>query len=317
MAITWFVLKRVFGMVVTLFVVSVAVFGLLAISPGSQLATLLGTHPATPELVAAITAKYHLDEPFPVRYVDWLTSALHGDLGQSIQSGEAVTGQIGDHLGVTLQLALYALVLVVVIGIPAGLLAGIRRGVWDRTISGASVLAMSAPAFAVGILLIYLLGVRFAVFPVFGAGNDDVVDRVSHLTLPATALATTLVALVVRQTRAAVLNVMSQDYITFARARGLGRVRTMFHYALRNTALPITTATGLMLIAAIAGTVLVEQVFSLQGIGQLMVQAVSAKDVPVVQGLALFVALFVIAVNLLVDMAALIIDPRTRSAAKG
>jgi peptide/nickel transport system permease protein len=152
---------------------------------------------------------------------------------------------------------------------------------------------------------------------VFGAGNDDFVDRISHLTLPAIALATTLIALLVRQTRAAVLNVLSQDYITFARARGLSRTRTLFQYALRNTALPITTAAGLMMIAAIGGTVLVEQVFSLQGIGQLMVQAVSAKDVPVVQGLALCIALFVVAVNFLVDMAALVIDPRTRSAAKG
>jgi peptide/nickel transport system permease protein len=198
------------------------------------------------------------------------------------------------------------------------MLAGMRRGgVLDKTISGVAVVAMSAPAFAIGILLIYVLGVRLSVFPVFGAGDAGVVDRIAHLTLPAIALAATLVALLVRQTRAAVLNVMSQDYITFARARGLSRPRILLQYALRNTALPVTTATGLMLIAAIAGTVLVEQVFSLPGIGNLMVQSVDAKDVPVVQGVALCVGAFVVVVNFLVDMAALAIDPRTRTAAKG
>jgi peptide/nickel transport system permease protein len=318
MAIGWFVLKRLFGMVITLFVVTVAVFGLLDLSPGSLVATLLGNHPASPAAVAAVTAQYHLDDPFPVRYADWLTAALHGDFGQSVQSGENVTTMIGEHLPITLQVALYALVLVVVIGIPAGMLAGMRRGgAVDKSISGVAVVAMSAPAFAIGILLIYVLGVRFSVFPVFGAGNGDFVDRISHLTLPAIALAATLVALLVRQTRAAVLNVMSQDYITFARARGLSRPRILLQYALRNTALPVTTATGLILIAAIAGTVLVEQVFSLPGIGNLMVQSVSAKDVPVVQGVALCVSAFVLVVNFLVDMAALAIDPRTRTAAKG
>jgi peptide/nickel transport system permease protein len=318
MAIAWFVLKRLAGMVVTLFVVTIAVFGLLDLSPGSLVATLLGNHPASPAVVAAITVRYHLDDPFPVRYLDWLTSALHGDFGQSVQSGENVSALIGEHLPITLQVALYALVLVVVIGIPAGMLAGMRRGgVLDKTISGVAVVAMSAPAFAIGILLIYVLGVRLSVFPVFGAGDAGVVDRIAHLTLPAIALAATLVALLVRQTRAAVLNVMSQDYITFARARGLSRPRILLQYALRNTALPVTTATGLMLIAAIAGTVLVEQVFSLPGIGNLMVQSVDAKDVPVVQGVALCVGAFVVVVNFLVDMAALAIDPRTRTAAKG
>lgn len=318
MAIAWFVLKRLAGMVVTLFVVTIAVFGLLDLSPGSLVATLLGNHPASPAVVAAITARYHLDDPLPVRYLDWLTSALHGDFGQSVQSGENVSAMIGEHLPITLQVALYALVLVVVIGIPAGMLAGMRRGgALDKAISGVAVVAMSAPAFAIGILLIYVLGVRFSVFPVFGAGNGDFVDRISHLTLPAIALAATLVALLVRQTRAAVLNVMSQDYITFARARGLSRPRILTQYALRNTALPVTTATGLLLIAAIAGTVLVEQVFSLPGIGNLMVQSVDAKDVPVVQGVALCVGAFVVVVNFLVDMAALVIDPRTRTAAKG
>jgi peptide/nickel transport system permease protein len=162
-----------------------------------------------------------------------------------------------------------------------------------------------------------LLGVKFTLFPVYGAGNSDLVDRISHLTLPAIALATSLVALILRQTRAAVMNVMDQDYITFARARGLSRTRIIVGYALRNTALPVTTTAGLTLIIAISGTVLVESLFSLPGEGSLMVLSVDARDIPVVQALALFTSLFVVLVNLLSDAAALIIDPRTRTAVKG
>lgn len=146
---------------------------------------------------------------------------------------------------------------------------------------------------------------------------DAEVVRLTHLTLPAVTLATGLIALIMRQTRAAVLNVMEQDYVTFARARGLSWSRIMVRYALRNTALPVITASGLLLIAAISGAALVESVFSLPGVGSLMVQSVNAKDVPVVQGLAFFLALIVVVVNLLVDIVALVIDPRTRTAAKG
>ncbi|ANY09748.1 ABC transporter permease [Pseudonocardia sp. HH130630-07] len=301
-----------------MFAVSLLVFTLLLLSPGSMLATLIGTRPSTPQMIAELTARYRLDDPFPVRYGAWLQDVLQGDLGRSTQSGAAVVSVIGDRLPVTLGLAGYALLLVLVVGIPAGMLAGIRRGGrLDRGVSGLAVVGMSALGFAVGILLIYLFGVRFALFPVFGAGNDDLVDRVSHLTLPAVALGTGLAAIVVRQTRAAVLDVMRQDYITFARARGLSRRRTLVQYALRNTALPVVTAAGLLLITAVSGAVLVETVFSLPGLGNLMIQSVNAKDVPVVQGLTLVVGGFVVLVNLLVDLLMLLIDPRTRSATRG
>ncbi|TWP33704.1 ABC transporter permease [Leekyejoonella antrihumi] len=305
-------------MVVILIIVSFLVFSLLALSPGSVVATLLGTQPSTPQVVAAIKAQYHLNDPFLVQYWHWLTSAVHGDLGRSIQSGEAVTSVIASHLPVTLELAAYTLVLVVVVGIPVGMAAGIGRGrLFDRSVSGATIVGMGAPGFALGILLIYVFGVGLGWFPVYGAGSSQAIDRVYHLTLPAVALATGLVALIVRQTRAAVMDVMEQDYITFARTRGVGRARVMLGYALRNTALPVVTAAGLLLIVAISGTVLVETVFSLPGAGQLMVQAIEAKNVPVVQGLAFFVAVLVVAVNLLVDAAALMIDPRTRAGVRG
>lgn len=317
MPIVMFLVKRLFGIVVILLVVSFLVFSLLALSPGSVVATLLGTQPATPDVVAAIKVRYHLNDPFLVQYWHWLTNALHGDFGRSMQSGQTVTSIIASHLPVTLELAAYAFVLVLVIGLPAGMLAGIRWGTWlDKGVSALTIFGMSAPGFAVGIVLIYLLGVEFAIFPTYGAGSNGLADRIEHLTLPAVALAIGLIALVARQTRAATLSVMSQDYVTFARARGLSSKRILVHYAFRNTALPIVTAAGLVLVVAISAAILVETVFSLQGEGQLMVESVTAKDVPVVQGLAIFVALFVVMVNLLVDAVHLIIDPRTRAASR-
>ena len=317
MPLVKFFAKRLLGVVVIVLVVSFLVFSLLALSPGSIVTTLIGTQPSTPEVVAGIKAKYHLDDPFLVQYWDWLVRALHGDFGQSVQSGQNVTSVIGNHLPVTLELAAYALVFVVVIGIPAGMLAGMRWGsVVDKGLSGLSILGMSAPGFAIGIILIYLFGVRFSIFPTFGAGDGSFVSRIDHLTLPAVTLAIGLTALIMRQTRAATLTVMKQDYITFARARGVHPIRILIRYALRNTALPIVTAGGLLLITAISGAVLIETVFSLEGEGQLMVTSISAKDVPVVQGLAFFVALFVVVLNVIVDALALIIDPRTRVAAK-
>lgn len=316
MPIVTFLAKRLIAVAGLLLVVSLLVYSLLALSPGSILATLIGTRPTTPELIRGIEERYHLNDPFLAQYWHWLTSALGGDFGRSVRSNQTVTSIIADRLPVTFQLALYALILVLVIGIPVGMAAGMRRGrPFDRTVSSLTVLGMSAPAFAVGILLLYVFGVTLDIFPVYGAGRG-LASRIAHLTLPAIALSTTLIALIVRQTRAATLQVMETDYITFARARGLRPGRILTRYALRNTALPIVTAAGMLLIVLISGTVLVETVFSLHGIGSLMIESVNAKDIPVVQGLAVFIALFVVVINLLVDLLSLLIDPRTRHSVK-
>jgi peptide/nickel transport system permease protein len=318
MPVLEFLLKRIAGMVVILAAVSLLVFSLLLLSPGSLVVTLLGSRPATPETIAAVTARYHLDDPIIVQFGHWLGGVLHGDFGRSIQSGQPVTDIIADRLPITLQLALYAVVLVLCVGIPLGMLAGIRHGgKIDSSVSTVTIIGLSTPSFVMGVLLLYAFGVRLRLFPIFGAGSGQFADRIAHLTLPAVALAAGLAALVIRQTRAAVLHVMNQDHVTFARARGLSRTRVLVHYALRNSALPITTAVGLLLIVAVSATVLIETVFSLQGIGLLMQQAIITKDLPVVQALTLVVAFFVVAVNFLVDIAALVIDPRTRSGTKG
>ena len=307
-----FLTKRLLAMIGTLLIVSVLIFSLLMLSPGSIVSTLVGTRPVTPELIAALEAQYHVNDPFPVQYWHWLTSAFQGDFGNSVRTGEPVSAMIADRLPLTLQLAAYALILVVAVGVTFGMLAGIRRGgVVDRVSSTVAIIAMSAPAFAVAILLIWVFGVWLGWLPVYGAG-EGFFDRVLHLTLPAVSLALAMTALLMRQTRAATMHVMEQDYITFAKARGVARSRILVPYAMRNTALPIITATGAVLIVALSGTVLVERVFALQGVGTLMIESVNNNDVPVVQGLALFVALLIIIVNLLVDLLGLAIDPRTR-----
>jgi len=307
-----YVAKRFLVAFGLLIVVSFLVFALLAMSPGSMETTLLGVRPATPETVEAIRDEYHLDEPFLEQYWYWARDAAHLDLGRSITSGDTVTHVVQERLPVSLALAGYTLLLVLVVGVPLGLLAGIRHGTRvDRAVTTLTVVGMSAPAFAVGLLLLYLFGVELGWFPVFGAG-EGFVGRVHHLTLPAIALALALGALVVRQTRAAALDVMHEDYVTFARARGLSRSRLLGVYVLRNVSLPIVTSAGFILILALSGAVLVESVFSLPGVGSLVVESVTTKDVPVVQGVALMLAFYVIVINVLIDLSVMVIDPRTR-----
>jgi peptide/nickel transport system permease protein len=307
-----YVVKRFLVAFGLLIVVSFLVFALLAMSPGSMETTLLGARPATPETVEAIRDEYHLDEPFLTQYWFWGRDAAQLNLGRSITSGDTVTHVVQERLPVSLALAGYTLLIVLVVGVPLGLLAGIRHGTrLDRAVTTLTVVGMSAPAFAVGLLLLYVFGVELGWFPVFGAG-DGFVDRIHHLTLPAIALALALGALVVRQTRAAALDVMHEDYVTFARARGLSRSRLLGAYALRNVSLPIVTSAGFILILALSGAVLVETVFSLPGVGSLIVESVTTKDVPVVQGVALMLAFYVIVINVLIDLSVMVIDPRTR-----
>lgn len=315
-----FIGKRLVGMVVLLVLLSFLVYGLLVLSPGSAIQTLLGTRPATPSLISALNAKYHLNDPFVVQYWHWLSSVVHLDFGRSIsvQTDTSVGSLITSRVGLSVELALYAVVLVVVFGIPLGMAAGIRRGrPTDRVVSFFATFGISAPAFVLSIALLYVFGVKLGWFPVFGIGTG-VASRVVHLTLPAVALATFLSALVIRQTRAAALTVMQQDYITFARIRGVSWGRIMVRYAFRNSSLPVVTSAGILLIIALSAGVFVEQVFSLPGVGSLLLQAVTDKDVPVVQGVALVLGVFVVVVNLVVDLLALVLDPRTRyTPAKG
>jgi peptide/nickel transport system permease protein len=318
MRITLFLLRRLAGGLALLVVLSMIVFGLLYLSPGSTLQVLMGSRPPSPALVQALNAKYHLNEPVVLQYWHWLEGAAHFNFGVSIsvQTGTPVTTLILDRVGLSAELALFALIIVVLVGIPLGMLAGIRRGrATDRGISLVSTAAVSAPAYVTSILGLYVFGVALGWFPVYGVGTGFA-GRLGHLTLPALILAALLGAIVVRQTRAAVLDVVSQDYITFARLRGLRRGRILLKYTLRNAAVPVLTSAGLLLIIAITAGLFIEQVFSLPGAGTLLLTAVTDKDIPTVQGLAMALGILVVVVNLLVDVGVLILDPRTRFSTK-
>lgn len=304
--------RKILGAVAVLFVVSLIVFSLQYFAPGSVERTVLGGRSATPEAIAAVRAEYNLDEPFAVQYLLWLKGAVVLDLGSSIQTSQPVLEEIRSRLGVTVPLALMAFFATMFIGVPLGVISGYRaRSKLDRTIVVSSVAAISAPVFATGILLLYLFAVAIPVFPPFGRG-EGIADRAMHLALPAVALALSAIAFVVKLTRSATIEVIDQDFVTFARARGVSGRRISRQYVLRSALVSITTAAGLVLGSMLAGTVIVEVTFALPGIGSMLVEAVNGKDIPVVQGVAVTVAFLIVLVNLVTDLLYLLIDPRIR-----
>jgi peptide/nickel transport system permease protein len=306
-----FLARRLLGTLIVLGLLSIGVFGLLYLAPGSVEQTLQGNRPASPETLAALRARYHLDDPVVVQYLRWLGGVLQGDFGTSIRTGVPVTEAIGSRLPLTLGLILYGTLLATLIGLPLGVLGAFRRGrAADRAAVVTSVAGMSAPPFAVGLVLLMAFAVYLQWFPVYGEG-EGLADRIRHLTLPAAALAVGSAGLLVRFTRAALIRELDQDYLVFARARGLP-TRLIVGYALRNSLIPILTALGLILTSTLAGTVLVEVTFALPGLGTLLVDSVTFKDMPVVQALALLLTLLISAVNLLVDVGYALADPRIR-----
>lgn len=305
-----FVGRRLAALLGLLLVLSFAIFSLMYLAPGSPEQVLLGTRPASPELLASLRHQFHLDVPFLERYWLWLSDAVRFDLGSSARSGRAVTSMIGDRIGVTAFLAGYAFVVAVGAGVPLGVLAAVRRrtGV-DRGVVGLTVVGVSAPAFVTGVVLLYLFAVTLGWFPSYGPGSG-VADRFWHLTLPALALALTAVALVTKITRTAMVGVLEQDYVGFALARGVPLRRVLVRHALRNALVPIMTAAGAVVTILLTGTILVESTFSLPGLGGLLVDAVNDKDVPLLQGVVLLLAIVIVLVNLAIDILYTRVDPR-------
>jgi peptide/nickel transport system permease protein len=310
-----YALRRIAAVIIILTVLSLLVFGLLALVPGDPAITLLGPQRATPEALAEVRDRYGLDDPFVVQYGRWVSGAVRGDFGDSIYSGDPVTSLISDRIGVTAWLAVYALVITVVVAVPFGLAAGTRPGSrTDRAATAAGLVALSAPTFAIGFLLMYVFAVQLGWFPSFGSG-EGFFDTIRHMTLPAVTLAAGQTAVLLRQTRAAPMDVAERDFVTFARARAINPIRIRGRYVLRNASLPVLTSMGLLLAYGLTGAVLVENVFALQGLGTLLVRAVGQLDLPVVQGLAMFTAGLVLVTNLVVDLLYFALDPRLRRAA--
>lgn len=307
-----FIGRRLVALPLMLLIISLAVFSFTYIAPGSAEQALLGGRVASPETLKSIREEYNLDQSFLHQYASWVSHAVRFDFGRSVRTGQLVSSAIMHGAGASIFLGLYGFAIAICVGVPLGMIAAVKnRGFADRTIVGASVVGVSAPAFASGILLLYVFAVTLGWFPVFGAGAG-IADRFWHLALPAATLALTVMALVVKLTRTAMIDALEQDYVVFARARGLSFRRVLTAYALRNALIPVVTASGLILGYMLTGAVLVEVTFALPGIGSLLVNSATFKDIPMVQGITVVVAILIIVVNLLTDVLYAIVDPRIR-----
>jgi len=309
-----FTLRRLAIFVVSLWAASVIVFALLSVLPGDPAAVILGTQ-ATPESLASLRSELGLDRPVVVQYLDWSGDLLRGDFGTSYINRLSIGRQIVDRLTVTVPLALMGIALAVLVAVPAGVLAAARhRKATDTVVSTLSQLGLAVPAFWAGLVFVTFLAVRWRIFPAggFPGWSDDFLGSLKALVLPSVSLALVQGAILARYVRSAVLEVMNEDFIRTARAKGLTRTGALWRHGLRNAAIPVVTILGLQLAALLAGTVVIESVFVLPGLGNLLLQAISRRDLLLVQGAAFVIAAIILLVNLIVDLSYPLIDPRVR-----
>ncbi len=309
-----FLLKRVAGALVVLTIVAVLVFMLTRMAAGDPMALLLGDQASTAD-VAQARSQYGLDKPLPIQFALWVQELLHGNLGQSIFLQRPVAQALLERAEPTVFLALFAVTIAACIGVPCGMAAAIWRGsAADQALSGLAMLGASIPSFWMGLLLIQLFAVRLGWFPASGYGDPGMVlgQRLYHLALPALVLGMLNSALIIRFTRASMLDILGEDYVRTARAKGLSEARVMLNHVLRNALVPIITVLGLTMALMIGGTVVTETVFNLPGVGNLVVRAVLRRDYPVIQGTLLVIAGIYVGINLLVDVLYTVVDPRIR-----
>lgn len=305
-----YALRRLLLLFPLVFLVTVVVFLLVHLVPGGPVAALLGEHATNTATVEAIKARYHLNESLFSQYGAWLGQVLQGNLGTSIFTSQSVATEIVDRLPVSVVLNAVGLVLALLIGVPLGSMAAARRGgLVDRIAVGIGIFLSSTPNFVFAIALLYLLVIKFPVFPLEGLGTNLGSDTY-HLILPSIVMAIGPLGFVTKITRASMLEQREADYVAFARARGIPGRRIYGAYVLRNALIPLLTASGLIIASSLTATVFVEDVFGIPGLGGLLVTSIENTDIPVIQGLVLFVAIWVVAVNLVVDLCYVSIDPR-------
>ena len=309
-----FIAKRLLSTIPILIVVALAVFLLLRLSPGDPAAVIAGES-ASAEQIARIRSQLGLDLPLYDQFLSWIGRIGRGDLGRSIFSDLPVTTLIAQRIEPTLMLAAVTVVLSVLIAVPLGVLAASKAGTWvDRAVMLFAVIGFSVPVFVLAYLLIYGFSLGLNWLPVQGYRSpfDNVGLFLRHITLPALTLSSAFVALIARITRAAMLEVLGEDYIRTARAKGQVERAVLFRHALRNAAVPIVTVVGLGAATLVGGVAVTESVFNIPGLGRLVVDAVLKRDYPIIQGLILLFAAVYIALNLLVDLAYAALDPRIR-----
>lgn len=311
---TAYVVRRLGAFAPVAFCVALFVFLLLYLAPGDP-ATIMAGDSASPEDIEKLRATLGLDRPFPVRFVEWMSEIARGDLGVSVFTGIPVTTLIGQRILPTFSLMFVAILLAASVGIPMGTLAACRRnGFADRVVMVGGVLGFSVPVFVIGYLLSYVFAFRLGWFAVQGFVSpfESLPGFLRSILLPAASLACAYAALIARITRATMLDVLAQDHVRTARAKGLGEARVVIVHGLGNAAAPIATVMGMGVAVLLGGAVVTETVFSIPGLGRLTVDAVLRRDYPVIQGVTLFFAFIFVVVNLGVDLLCAAIDPRAR-----
>lgn len=309
-----YVLQRFLGMLSVMFVVVTIVFVIVRVAPGDPAAVMLGPD-ATPADIEVLRERLGIDQPLVVQYVLFLGQLLRGDLGQSIFLDMPVGSALLDRAEPTFFLTLFSILIAAGIALPVGIMAAYRRGsFFDQSVTTLTMLAASIPSFWLGLILIQVFAVRLGWFPVAGYGGPDAsfLTRLSHLVLPAVALGVVSSALITRFTRASMLDVLNDDYVRTARSKGMSEFRVVLRHAFKNALIPVLTVIGLTAALLVSGAVVTETVFSLPGVGNLVVSAVLRRDYPVIQGALLVIAAIYVLINFGIDMLYLMIDPRVR-----
>lgn len=309
-----YIIRRLIMTIPTMFIVAIIIFSLLYFSPGDPAAILAGDMASEAD-IQRIRENLQLDGPFLLRFGEWLWAVLRGDLGTSIFTNLPVSELIRQRLEPTIALTICTIFIVVVIAIPLGVIAAWKVGsLADRLVMGFAVLGFSVPVFVAAYVMIYFFSVRWGILPVQGyvSPTEDFWSFIRHMTLPSVALGMTLAALIARITRASMLDVLSQDYIRTARAKGLNEVAVLSEHALKNAAVPIVTIIGISVAMIIGGVVITETVFAIPGIGRLTVDAILRRDYPVIQGIILVSSGVYVLINLIVDVSYCFFDPRIR-----
>lgn len=310
-----FIAKRLLSVIPVLFVVSVVIFTLLKMVPGSPAAAMLGDL-ATAEDIAALEARMGLDRPLLEQYFVWIGNMLHGDFGNSVVGNQAVLEVLLSHVKPTVSLALYALIISSVIAIPMGMLAARKKGTGiDHGVTILSLAGISLPSFLFGLFLMLIFAVQLKFFPVSGYVeiSRGLIPHLKSLTLPAIALGFMNAALMMRMTRSAMLEVLGSDYIKMAKAKGVRTVVIVAKHALRNSLITIITMIGQSAVQMLAGAAVIESLFSIPGLGQLMVNSIGRRDYYMIQAIVLLIALFNVLINIVVDLLYGVADPRVRA----
>ena len=310
----WYVFHRIGTSVLTLFLSSVVVFVGIRALPGGP-AQALSSETASPQVLIAINKEYGLDQPIPVQYWDWISKVVRGNLGTSVTNGLSVSAEMANRIPVTFELAVLSLIIAVLIGFPAGLLAAVRQNTTsDYAVTTFSLLGVSVPTFWLGLLLITVLAVHLSWLPASGFVSlaQNPLGNLEHMIMPAFVVGVGMAAVIMRQLRSAMLESLGTDYVRTARAKGLAEARVLCIHALRNSLMTVVTVVGLQLGALISGLVITEEIFVIPGIGQLTLESVFNRDYPTLEGVVLLIAAGYIVVNTVVDLLYSVLNPRIR-----